>query len=392
MNSLEKIRALEEHREEQRKRMNDLLEQKKNIEKEIKSLEIILDELDERVETLEEELMTRQAPEARHQSLQPQPQRSSNHQPLNEGPSAATESFSLTQPDEHLTDPFTQVPRQSARVSLEPTQQGDTSMIDVREEGVDNGVPKVASRPSFSSVVQLEITKIPAKKKKTATKGTTTLDHFFTPSSRPATAASLPSPREASRNLNGTTPSSHTSTNQLCQSSFPWSAQVQDLLTNTFRIQRFREHQKAVIDATLGGQDCFVLMRTGGGKSLCYQLPALLEGRGRGNLGKVTLVISPLCSLIKDQEEQMNNFASGSAVSFTSSLPGGQAEHTRRWNLVRDKNQGVCLILVTPEKVHKSNKLKSELQKLHNQGRLGRFVVDEARKYLAEVYPQCQQD
>ena len=74
----------------------------------------------------------------------------------------------------------------------------------------------------------------------------------------------------------------------------------------------------------------------------------------------------------------MNNVASGSAVSFTSNLPGANAEHTRRWNLVRDPRQGVCLILVTPEKVHKSNKLKSELQKLHRQGRLGRFVVDEA--------------
>ena len=119
----------------------------------------------------------------------------------------------------------------------------------------------------------------------------------------------------------------------------------------------------------------FVLMRTGGGKSLTYQLPALLESRQNG---KVTLVISPLLSLIKDQEDQMNQFAPGSAVSFTSNLPGGQSEHTRRWNLVRDPSQGVCLILVTPEKIHKSNKLKSELQKLRDQGRLGRFVVDEA--------------
>jgi DEAD/DEAH box helicase len=384
------IQELEEHREEERVRMNELLEQKKKIDNDIKSLEIYLEELDDRVETLEEELMTRQVPQAQQQALELQSRSSFKRQPLNEGPSSATENFSLTQPDEHLTDPFTQVPRQSTRVSLEPTQQVDTPIIDVNEDGVNNlpsllEVPKAGSRPSFSSVGQLEITKIPAKKKRPASKGTATLDHFFAPCSRPASATSMSSTEEAPRNLNGATLLRHASTNIFGHSNFPWSAEAQDLLTNTFRIQRFREHQKEVIDATLGGQDCFLLMRTGGGKSLCYQLPALLEGRGRGNCGKVTLVISPLCSLIKDQEEQMNNFAAGSAVSFTSSLPGGQAEHTRRWNLVRDRRHGVCLILVTPEKVHKSNKLKSELQKLHNEGRLGRFVVDEARKYLSEV-------
>lgn len=74
----------------------------------------------------------------------------------------------------------------------------------------------------------------------------------------------------------------------------------------------------------------------------------------------------------------MNSFAPGSAVSFTSTLAGGQSEHTRRWNLVRDPQQGVCLVLITPEKISKSNKLKNEMQKLYDQNRLGRFVVDEA--------------
>lgn len=82
--------------------------------------------------------------------------------------------------------------------------------------------------------------------------------------------------------------------------------------------------------------------------------------------------------LFQDQEDQMNAFAPGSAVSFTSNLPGGQAEHNRRWNLVRDPQQGVCLVLITPEKISKSNKLKNEMQILYDQNRLGRFVVDEA--------------
>ena len=149
------------------------------------------------------------------------------------------------------------------------------------------------------------------------------------------------------------------------------------LLHETFRIPSFRDHQKEIINATLQGQDVFVIMRTGGGKSLTYQLPALLEGR-HSPAAKVTFVVSPLLSLIQDQVEQMNAFAPGSAVSFTSNMPGGSSEHARRWGLVRDRMQGVCLVFVTPEKVSKSNKLCAEMDKLFQQGRLGRFVIDEA--------------
>ena len=147
------------------------------------------------------------------------------------------------------------------------------------------------------------------------------------------------------------------------------------LLRNTFRIPNFRDHQQDIINATLQGKDVFVIMRTGGGKSLTYQLPALLEGR-HSDHHKVTFVISPLLSLIQDQVEQMNELCPGSALSLTSSI--GASEHARRWTMVRDVNQGVCLVFVTPEKVSKSNKLCAELDRLFQQGRLGRFVIDEA--------------
>jgi len=149
-------------------------------------------------------------------------------------------------------------------------------------------------------------------------------------------------------------------------------------LRETFGIAEFRDHQGEIIDATMRGKDAFVVMRTGGGKSLTYQLPAVLEcfecgGRPR----KVTVVISPLVSLIRDQEEQMNRMIPGSAVSFTSAMAGGTSEHARRWGMVRDPNGGVALIFVTPEKVGQSTKFKGEMEKLHDQGRLGRFVIDE---------------
>jgi len=155
----------------------------------------------------------------------------------------------------------------------------------------------------------------------------------------------------------------------------PRSDLVTDLLRRVFHIPSFRDHQSSIVDRTLSGRDVFVIMRTGGGKSLTYQLPSLLEGRYLPQR-QITVVVSPLLSLIRDQEEQMNQYCEGSALAFTSGLPGGSAEHARRWNLVRDIDAGVCMILVTPEKV-KSNKFKCEMQKLHDVGRLGRFVIDE---------------
>ena len=158
----------------------------------------------------------------------------------------------------------------------------------------------------------------------------------------------------------------------------PWTDAMMRHLRQTFRIQEFRDNQEAIIDTTMRGEDCFVVMRTGGGKSLTYQLPAILECfETNGAPRKVTVVISPLISLICDQEEQMNGFYRGSAISFTSGLAGGNTEHTRRWGLVRDGDGGVAMIFVTPEKVGQSNKFKGEMERLNNQGRLGRFVIDE---------------
>ena len=59
---------------------------------------------------------------------------------------------------------------------------------------------------------------------------------------------------------------------------FEWSQPVVHLLRGTFGLKGWRPNQKEIINATLAGRDVFVVMRTGGGKSLCYQLPALLKG------------------------------------------------------------------------------------------------------------------
>ncbi|RKF60861.1 putative qde3-like protein [Golovinomyces cichoracearum] len=154
----------------------------------------------------------------------------------------------------------------------------------------------------------------------------------------------------------------------------PWSKDVKKILKDRFRLKGFRHHQLEAINATLNGEDAFVLMPTGGGKSLCYQLPAVVQtGKTKG----VTIVISPLLSLMHDQVEHLKK------ISVRAATVNGDTDVTERrsiMNSLREEHpeQHLQLLYVTPEMVSQSGQMRDILSSLHRRSRLARFVIDEA--------------
>jgi len=122
---------------------------------------------------------------------------------------------------------------------------------------------------------------------------------------------------------------------------------IHDTLNQVFGLHQFRPFQQEIIEQVLGGGDAFVLMPTGGGKSLCYQLPAL----HRAGLG---IVVSPLISLMKDQVDALQ--ANGvRAAMYNSNL---DAEEVRSV-LSRLHNGELDLLYVAPERMMRTDFINS---------------------------------
>lgn len=111
------------------------------------------------------------------------------------------------------------------------------------------------------------------------------------------------------------------------------------VLNNIFGYQKFRDGQEEVINAVLENRDCLVIMTTGGGKSLCYQVPALcLDG--------ITLVISPLISLMKDQVDQL--ITNGIEAAYLNST---QTLEEQQFVEQKALSGQLKLLYLSPEKV-----------------------------------------
>uniref|UniRef100_A0A8C9W4N5 ATP-dependent DNA helicase n=1 Tax=Scleropages formosus TaxID=113540 RepID=A0A8C9W4N5_SCLFO len=148
---------------------------------------------------------------------------------------------------------------------------------------------------------------------------------------------------------------------------FPWSTEVQLQLSEVFHLSKFRPLQLKAINLTMSGKDVFLVMPTGGGKSLCYQLPSVCS---KG----FTLVIAPLVSLMEDQLMYLKSI-NVYAVTLNAS---SKKEHAK-WVLasMTEKATPFRLLYVTPEKIAKSKLLMSKLEKAYKAGKLERIAVDE---------------
>ncbi len=133
------------------------------------------------------------------------------------------------------------------------------------------------------------------------------------------------------------------------------------ILKKVFGYDKFRGNQEEIIGEVIAGKSCFVLMPTGGGKSLCYQIPALyLDG--------LAIVISPLIALMQDQVSALNQ-AGVSAAAINSSMSWEEVREIK--NLIRDGH--LDLLYVAPERL-----LMPEFLESLTEVKISLFAIDEA--------------
>ena len=141
------------------------------------------------------------------------------------------------------------------------------------------------------------------------------------------------------------------------------------ILREVWGYDRFRGPQAAIIDHVCAGGDALVLMPTGGGKSLCYQVPAIVRQRaGHG----VAIVVSPLIALMHDQVGALHE-AGVEAAFLNSTLSGEEASAIER-RLLRGE---ITLLYAAPERVTTARFL-AQLDSLRDRGLLSLFAIDEA--------------
>ena len=142
-----------------------------------------------------------------------------------------------------------------------------------------------------------------------------------------------------------------------------------DVLGQVFGYSDFRGPQQAIVEHVVAGGDALVLMPTGGGKSLCYQIPAIVRQQaGHG----VTIVISPLIALMHDQVGAL--LEAGVAAAFLNSTQTYEESSALEKQLLANK---LTLLYAAPERIN-TPRMKGLLASLHERGLLSLFAIDEA--------------
>ena len=139
------------------------------------------------------------------------------------------------------------------------------------------------------------------------------------------------------------------------------SNKIYEILKNTFGFDKFLPHQEDIITSILNKQDVLAIMPTGSGKSLTYQIPALI-------FDGLTIVISPMISLMKDQSDALNELGVNSR-SLNSSY--SWSENNQTINLI--KNGKLKILFVAPERL-----LQTETLNLLKKTKVSFIAIDEA--------------
>ena len=141
------------------------------------------------------------------------------------------------------------------------------------------------------------------------------------------------------------------------------------ILHEVFGYSAFRGPQQAIIEHVVAGGDALVLMPTGGGKSLCYQVPAIARQRaGHG----VTIVVSPLIALMHDQVGALHE--AGVEAAFLNSTLTAEESSQLEKRLLRAE---LTLLYAAPERIN-TPRMRGLLASLHERGLLSLFAIDEA--------------
>ncbi len=147
------------------------------------------------------------------------------------------------------------------------------------------------------------------------------------------------------------------------------SPHILSILSEGFGYESFRGPQRDIIEHVTSGQDALVLMPTGGGKSLCYQIPAI--ARQNAGLG-ITIVVSPLIALMHDQVGALHE-AGVSAAFLNSTLSMDEAQTIEQ----RLRRGEITLLYAAPERIT-TPRFLALLDSLYSQNALSLFAIDEA--------------